>query len=87
MITKDARCTREIKCRITMTKAAFKKEKALFTSKLGLSLRKQLVKCYIWSTALHGAATRTLRNVDQKYLEGFEMWCRRTEKISLTEME
>ena len=42
-----------------------------------------LVKCYIWSTALYGAETWTLRAVDQKHLESFEVWCcRRMEKIS-----
>jgi hypothetical protein len=46
-------------------------------------LRKKLVKCYIWSIALYGAETWTLRAVDQKHLESFEMWCwRRIEKIS-----
>jgi len=46
-------------------------------------LRKKLVKCYVWSIALYGAETWTLRAVDQKYLENFEMWCwRRMEKIS-----
>jgi hypothetical protein len=35
MITNDARCTREIKPRIVMAKAAFNK-KTLFTSKLDL---------------------------------------------------
>jgi hypothetical protein len=34
MITNDARCTREIKSRIAMAKAAFNKKKTLFTSKL-----------------------------------------------------
>ena len=35
---------------------------------------------------LHGAETWTLRAVDQKYLENFEMWCwRRMEKISWTD--
>jgi hypothetical protein len=68
-----------------MAKAAFNK-KTLFTSKLNLSLRKKLVKCYIWSIALYGAETWTLRKVDQKYLESFEMWClRRMEKISWTD--
>jgi hypothetical protein len=33
MITNDARCTREVRSRIAMTKAAFNK-KTLFTSKL-----------------------------------------------------
>jgi hypothetical protein len=47
MITDDARCTREMKARIAMEKAAFNKKKTLFTSKLDLELRKKLVKCYI----------------------------------------
>jgi hypothetical protein len=57
MITNDARCTREIKSRIAMAKAAFNIKKTLFTSKLDLKLRMKLVKCYIWSTALYGAET------------------------------
>jgi len=56
MITNDARCTREIKSRIAITKAAFNKQKNLFTGQLGLNLRKKEVKFYIWkSTALGGA--------------------------------
>jgi len=51
-----------------------------------LELRKKLVKCYIWSIALYGAETGTVRAVDQKQLESFEMWCwRRMEKISWTD--
>ena len=38
-------------------------------------MRKKLVKCYIWSIALYGAETWTLRAADQKHLESFEMWC------------
>ena len=41
---------------------------------------------YIWSIALYGAETWTLRTVDKKHLESFEMWCcRRMEKISWTD--
>ena len=69
-----------------MAKAAFNKNKNLFTSTLDLNLRKKLVKCYIWSMALYGAETWMLRAADQKYLESFEMWCwRRMEKISWTD--
>ena len=69
-----------------MAKDAFNKKKTLFTSKLDLNLRKKLVKCYIWSMALYGAETGTLRAADLKYLESFEMWCwRRMEKISWTD--
>ena len=41
------------------------------------------MKCYIWSTALYGAETWSLRKVDQKYLKSFKMWCWcRMQKIS-----
>ena len=69
-----------------MAKAAFNKKKTLFTSKLDLNLRKKLVKCYIWSMALYGDGTWTLRAADQKYLKSSEMWCwRRMEKIRCTD--
>jgi len=86
ILTNDGRCTCEIKCRIAMARAAFNKKRALFTSILDLELRKKLVECYVWSIALHSAETSTLRAVDQKHLESFEMWCwRRMEKISWTD--
>jgi hypothetical protein len=86
ILTNNGRCTFEIKCRIAVAQAAFNKKRALFTSTLDLELRKKLVKCYIWSVALHDAETWTLRVVDQKHLESFEMWClRRMEKIIWTD--
>jgi len=56
-----------------MAKAAFNKKRALFTSTMDLKLRKKLVKCCIWSKALYSVETWTLRAVDQKHLESFEM--------------
>jgi hypothetical protein len=68
-----------------MAKAAFNKKRALFTSTLDLEMKK-LVKCYVWSIALYGAETWTLRAVDQKHLESFEIWCwRKMEKTSWTD--
>jgi hypothetical protein len=62
-----------------------RKKRALLTSTLDLELRKKLMKCYIWSIALYGAETWTLRAADQKRLGSFEMWCwRRMEKIIWT---
>ena len=69
ILTHDGRCTCEIKCGIAMAKAAFNKKRALFTSALNLELRKKLVKFYVWSIAVYGAETWTLRSVDQKNLE------------------
>jgi hypothetical protein len=51
---------------------------------MDLELRKKLVKCYIWNTALYGAQTWMLQAVDQKHLESFETWCWRRMKISWT---
>jgi hypothetical protein len=83
LLTNNERCTCEIKCRIAMATAAFNKKRTLFTSTLDLDLRKKLLKCYIWNIALYSAETWTLRTVDQKHLESFEVWrWRRTEKIS-----
>jgi hypothetical protein len=45
--TNDARCTREIKSKINVAKAAFNRKTTLFSSKLDLNLRKKLLKCYI----------------------------------------
>jgi len=75
ILTNDRRCAYEIEYRIAMAKAAFNKKRALLTSTLDLELRKKLVKWYIWSIALYGAETWTLRAVDQKHLESVEMWC------------
>jgi hypothetical protein len=53
---------------------------------LDLNLKKKEIKCYIWSIALYGVKTWTLRKVCQKYMESFEMWCwTRVEKIIWTE--
>ena len=86
ILANDGRCNCDIKCRISMVKAAFNKKRALFTSTLDLNLRMKLVKCYIWSVALYGAETWTLRAVGQNHLESFEVWCwKRMEKISWTD--
>jgi len=72
MITNDARCTHEIKTRISMAKAALNKKQTLFTSKLDSNLRKKLRKCDIWIITLYTAETWTLRKADRNHLKNFE---------------
>jgi hypothetical protein len=72
ILTNDGRCTCEIKCGISMAKAAFNKKRALFPSTLDLELKKKLVKCYLWGIVVYGVKTCTLRAVDQKHLERFK---------------
>ena len=50
-----------------MGKAAFKKKKGLFTSKLDLNLRKKVAKLRIGSLTVCGIETGTLRKIDLKY--------------------
>jgi hypothetical protein len=66
ILTYDGRCTREIKSRIALAKVAFNKKKILYISKLDWNLKKKLIKGCIWSMALYGAETWTLRAADQK---------------------
>jgi hypothetical protein len=72
LVTNDARRTREIKSRITVSKIACNKE-TLFTNKLDLNLRKKPVMRRLCSTALYGAETWTVGKADQKYLGNYEM--------------
>jgi hypothetical protein len=44
ILTNDGRCACEIKYRISVAKAAFNKNRTLFTGTLDLELRKKLVK-------------------------------------------
>ena len=69
-------------------KSSIQQEEDSFHQQTGLNLRKKLMKCYIWSTALQGAETWTLHRVDQKYIESFEILCLRIlEKIILTDVK
>jgi hypothetical protein len=86
-ITNDARCKREMKSRISIAQAAFNSKKTLFTSKLDLNLSKKLVKCYIWNIAVYGAETWTVRKVDHKCMESFEMWCWRRKEMTVRNEE
>jgi hypothetical protein len=52
---------------------------------MDLELRKKIVNCYIWSITLCGTETWTLRAVDIKHLDSFEMWGWRRMEISWTD--
>jgi hypothetical protein len=59
----------------------FDKNRTLFTSKLAINLRKELVYCYTWNTAFHCAETCS----DHEYFESLDRWWwRRMEKIEWT---
>ena len=57
-----------------MVKEAFDRKISIFCGSLEKELKKRLVKCFVWSVALYGAETWTLRRNEQKRLASFEMW-------------
>jgi len=86
-ITNDGKCSTEIRQRIAMAKRAFTQKRQLLTNKkLNINMRKNFVKCYVWSVLLYGCETWTINGQDKKKLEAIEMWIwRRLLKISWTE--
>ncbi|KAJ4440465.1 hypothetical protein ANN_08606 [Periplaneta americana] len=73
----------KMKTMVTERKVKKKKEHLLRTSG---ELRKRLVKCFVWSVALYGAETWTLRRSEEKRIEAFEMWLwRRMEHVKWTD--
>ena len=64
-----------------MARETFKGTTSLLTSKLNIEFSKRLVRCCVWSIALYGSVIWTLRKLECKHLEDFEMWYwRRMEK-------
>jgi len=62
-----------------------KKKKILFSCKLNLNVRQNLVKCNRWSTDFYGADTWVLQKADEKLQEGSEALClRKLRKVSRT---
>jgi hypothetical protein len=69
--------------RIGMARDAFSKWKELLTQKMSVDVKKHFVKTVVWSVALYGAETWTLRKEDIRWLNALEMWLwRRMAKVS-----
>ncbi|KAJ4450707.1 hypothetical protein ANN_02136 [Periplaneta americana] len=73
-ISSNMSCCQEIKRIIAITKETFNRKRSIICESLEKELRKSLVKCFVWSVALYGAETWTLRPSEEKRLEAFEMW-------------
>ncbi|KAJ4432109.1 hypothetical protein ANN_20724 [Periplaneta americana] len=61
-------------------------KRSIFCRHLEKELRKIIVKCFVWSVALYGAETWTLRRSDEKRIGTFEMWIwRKMERVKWTD--
>ena len=68
-----------------MAKAAFIRKGELLRGNITKDLKKRMVKALVWSVALYGSETWTLRKEDIQRIQAFEMWIwRKMEKISWT---
>lgn len=78
--------SKEIRCRIEMARDAFFKYKKVFTNHdINLETKIRFVKAYVWSVLLYAVEVWTIKAVDIKKLEAFEMWIyRRILKIPWT---
>ena len=85
-ISSNMNCCQEVKQRIAIAKEAFNRKRSIFCGPLEKEIRQSLVKCFVWSVALYGAETWTLRRNERKRLEAFEMWIwRRMERVKCTD--
>jgi len=57
-----------------MAETAFNERKTLLGGKIHLTLKKKLIKVLIWSVALDGADTWSLKKAEIQRLEALEMW-------------
>ena len=82
MITEDSRCDVEIKQELEWRKMRSTREE-LLTQRMDRKLKKKIIKAVVWSGALYGLETWTMRKDEIDKLQAFEMWIwRRMEKIN-----
>ena len=87
VINENNDSSEEIKIRVEKARATFTKMKKVFCGRdLSLQLKIRLVRCYVLSVLFYGMETWTLKKIDTKRIEAFEMWIyRRMLRISWAE--
>jgi len=84
LISKDGYCTRDSEQKWDGKESIYREKKCLPENEPGTKEEiKRIMKCLVWSVALHAAETWTSTLTDRRRLEASEMWIwRRMEKIS-----
>ena len=71
----DADSTPEINTRLAIARDATSQLIGLWKAKaISLKLKKQLVRSLVWSIALYGSESWTIKQRDAKKIESFELW-------------
>lgn len=74
IINNNGDCDKDVRARIGMAKKAFLKNKVLQTKQIKIETRARLARCYVWSTALYGAESWTLKAGIKEKLASLERW-------------
>lgn len=75
IVNKNNDCSEEIKTRIGQARTTFvKMKRVLCGSDLSLDLKIRMVRCYVLSVLYYGVEAWTLKKLDIRKLEAFEIW-------------
>lgn len=67
--------SKEIQRRIEMARDAFLKYKKILTSHdVQINTKIRYTKCYVWTVLMYASETWTLKAIDERRLQAFEMW-------------
>ena len=89
MVKIDEPSSCEIRTRIATAKSIMSSMNRVWSSsKISRKLKKRLVKSLVWSVALYGCESWTLKLEDERRVESFELWCwRRMLNVKWTDMK
>ena len=76
LITKDGFCEKEIRRRLAMGRSAMGGLTKIWKDR-GITLRTniRLVKALVFHIVLYGAESWTMRKLERKMIDAFELWC------------
>jgi len=70
-------CSQEVKRRLAMARSVVQQMTKLWKSKLPNSLKLRLLKSTVFAVASYGSESWTMKSVDRKKVDSFELWCYR----------
>ena len=76
LITKDGLCEKEVRRRIAMGKAAMGGLTSIWKARgVMLESKVKLVNVLVFPIFLYGAETWTMRNLERRKIDAYELWC------------
>ena len=73
-IANNGKCFKEARLRIALAKKAFWKYKELLKSNISMSVKKMMIRNYIWSVVSYGSEAWTINKDIGNKINSFELW-------------